>query len=472
MIRITCRKDLYTYNAYHLAKAFFPEEAAKVYTDASQEASVIFDFDGRLICIPGSDQKAEVDKSIYSELSALSGRSLPWGLLTGVRPVKPAMEKLKEGMSREEFIKWYGKEKLVSRQKAALAYDIANKERSILQNINPPGKWAATCSIYIGIPFCPSICSYCSFSLGTISRYAGKADEYISALCREIEGVSELCKGKSVTGIYIGGGTPTSLSAARLERLMSCINENFNVSELKEFCVEAGRPDTITKEKLSVLKEYGAGRICVNPQTMQQKTLERIGRGHSAGQVCEAFSMARQAGFDNINMDLIAGLPGEGTGDMTDTLKKVLSLSPESLTVHALSIKRRAKMESQSTPSDTVSEMIDLAYKAALSAGLSPYYLYRQKSIAGNFENMGYAKSGKEGLYNILTMEEVQTIFGLGAGAETKVVLDHARPNPSRGGKNAKILRCSNIKDIDGYINNTEEMLRRKAALIYPCENS
>ena len=462
MIKVTCSKDLYTYNAYHLAKAFFPDEAAKVFTDVSQDASVIFDIGGNVTAVPALNTKDEVDKSIYHALSSITGRTLPWGLLTGVRPVKPAMTKLKEGMSREEFISWYGENKLVSSEKAALAYDIAQKELCILDRINPAGSWSGTCSIYIGIPFCPSICSYCSFSLGTADRYADKLDAYAAALCREIEGTAKLCAGREIYSIYIGGGTPTSLSAPQLERLLICINRNFDISSLKEFCIEAGRPDSITEEKLEVMKRYGAGRICINPQTMQQATLEETGRLHSADDVYKAFYAAREAGFDNINMDLIAGLPGETAADMADTVKKVLDLCPESLTVHALSIKRRAQMESQSAPEGTVSEMIDTARKKARAAGMEPYYLYRQKSIAGNFENTGYAKPGKEGIYNILTMEEVQTIYGLGAGAETKFVLARAVPNPSRGGKSAKILRSANVKNVEEYIRNTDEMINRK----------
>lgn len=467
MITISCSKDLYTYNAYHLAKAFFPEQKAKVFTDPSKSGSVIFDINGKSIFIPEYSSKDEVDKNIYSALSTLTGKTLPWGLLTGVRPVKPAMAKLKQGMGKEEFVNWYGKEKLVSKEKAALAFDIAKAELNILNEIRgKEGGWEDTASIYIGIPFCPSICSYCSFSLGTVSRYADKTDDYIKALCREIEGVSKLCKGKSITSIYIGGGTPGVLSPAQLEELMQCIAENIDTGGLKEFCFEAGRPDTITKEKLDILKKYRVNRICVNPQTMQQKTLDKVGRKYETGKVYEAFDAARQAGFDNINMDLIAGLPGECRADMADTLEKVLALSPDSLTVHALSIKRRAAMESINVPADEVIKMTDLAYEKAKAAGMKAYYLYRQKNIAGNFENLGYAKPGKEGLYNILTMEEVQTIFGLGAGADTKVVLKEAVPNPARGGKAARILRCSNIKDVDGYINNIEEMMERKELLL------
>ena len=576
MIEISCKKDLYTYNAYHLARAFFPEEEARVLTKPSQKEAVVFDFEPRTACggvgtqkntcsgedpdragrmdisgnieenrakdrvpagrmqriaIAESDSKDAVDKEVYSALSKVAGRTLPWGLLTGVRPTKPAMKKLKEGMGREEFIAWYGREKLVSAEKAGKAYDIAQKELCILDKIaaqtvqndrrrpkagggqeekngrkakagdQPAGgascaaadvrkdtggtsctaadaaplcdgsrllshvPWTDTCSIYIGIPFCPSICSYCSFSLGTAAAYSKRLDAYTDALCREIRLTADIVRDKKISSIYIGGGTPTSLEIPQLERIFKCINECFDVGALAEFCVEAGRPDSITKEKLAAIKRSGAGRISINPQTMQEATLERIGRAHSTGDVYRAFEDARSFGFDNINMDLIAGLPGEGAAEMADTLEKILALDPESLTVHALSIKRRARMESQYTKGEEVHRMIDLAAQAAARAGLEPYYLYRQKSIAGNFENVGYAKPGKEGIYNILTMEEVQSIYGLGAGANTKVVLDHAVPNPARGGKAGNILRCSNVKDVEEYIKNVEEMVRRKERL-------
>lgn len=465
MIKITCSKDLYTYNAYHLTRAFFPETNASVTTDPAQKEAVIFDIDGRHAAVSGDDPGNPVDKGIYLTLSSITGKRLPWGMLTGVRPTKPAMNKLKEGFSRDDFIKWYGEEKFVSREKAGSAYDIAKTELEILEAAEPEGKWQDTCSIYAGIPFCPSICSYCSFSLGRISDHEDKVDAYVDALVRELAGTAEICRNKRISTVYIGGGTPTSLSPFQLERLLLAVNRFFPSAELSEFTVEAGRPDSITKEKLEVIKAGGVSRISINPQTMQQKTLDAVGREHSVREVYEAFDAAREAGFDNINMDLIAGLPGETAADMEDTLDKVLALQPESLTVHALAIKRRAAMESQYVPGEEIYRMIDAAAQAASDAGLHPYYLYRQKSIAGNFENVGYAKTGKEGLYNILAMEEVQSIFAVGAGTDTKVVLEQPVPNPSRRGKTGRILRCSNVKSINGYINDVEGMLERKKCI-------
>lgn len=515
MIEIKCKKELYNYNAYHLAKAFFPDEKVTLEKpDASMEEAVklvrVFKEDPEekvspaklqgktersgqtfeiteekdnleadlketkvskeetediVLSVPERESRNETDKALYAALSGLTGKTLPWGLLTGVRPTKPAMAKIKEGMDREEFVCWYAKEKLVSSQKAGEAYDVASRERNILKKINPSDEWEDTASVYIGIPFCPSICSYCSFSLGKIEDYKDKVDPYLEVLCREIKKTEELCRGKRIFCVYIGGGTPTSLNEKQLQRLLEAVNESFPPEKLLELCVEAGRPDTITPEKLKILKEHKVTRISINPQTMQQQTLERVGRLHKTEDVCLAFEEARKAGFSNINMDLIAGLPGEGPKEMEDTLKKVLALDPENLTVHALAIKRRAAMESQYTRAEDVHKMIEEAYEAAKAAGMDPYYLYRQKSIAGNFENVGYAKEGREGLYNILTMEEVQTIYGLGAGADTKVVLKEAVPNPERGGKPARILRCSNAKDVDEYIKREEEQAKRKEAL-------
>lgn len=466
MITITCGRNFYTYNAYHLAKAFFPGEDVRVCFDSQQTEAVILDIGGGRLRIPEAEDKAIVDRQIYTQFRQISGKDLPWGLLTGVRPTKPAMTKIREGMSRDEFIAWYNSEKLVSFEKAAIAYDIAETELDILNRVLPEESRHKSCSIYISIPFCTSICSYCSFSLGTVERYKDRTDAYINALCLEIKEAAALCRNKKITTVYIGGGTPTSLSAAQLGRVLDEVNKCFPADSLYEFTIEAGRPDSITAEKLKIMREHGVNRISINPQTMQQKTLDAVGRTHSVSDVRDAFDMARSAGFENINADLIAGLPGEDEADMEDTLNKILSLFPESLTVHALSIKRRAQMEHQYVQGEVVRRMTDMAGKAAASAGMRPYYLYRQKNIAGNFENIGYAGRGFEGIYNILTIEEIQSIIGIGAAAETKVVPEHAVPNPARGGKKGSILRCSNVKSVEGYIENVQEMISRKRELI------
>lgn len=466
MIAVTCKEEKYIYNAYHITKAFFPDEDVKSAVDPAQREAVKIAGDSFQTAVCEHAVKDETDREIYRRLSEITHRQLPWGILTGVRPVKPAAKKLQEGMSREDFIKWYGKEKLVSPPKAGMAYDIAGIQERILHEINPSGKWTDTCSIYIGIPFCTSICSYCSFSLGLISDYKDRVGSYLDALEKELDYIAGPCWERRVMSIYIGGGTPTSLNEGELARLMDIVGSRFDTRQIKEFCLEAGRPDTINPEKLKILKAAGVNRISINPQTMQQRTLDLIGRDHSISDVYRAFEQAREAGFHNINMDLIAGLEGENARDMADTLERIFTLDPESLTVHALALKRRARQERQTGSASEVEEMIEAAALKAQSQGLSPYYLYRQKSIAGNFENTGYAKPGKEGLYNVLTMEEVQSIFAAGAGTDTKIVLEKSIPNPQRGGKAGNILRCSNAKDVEEYINRIDEMIQRKTELL------
>src|SRR5699024_6045608 len=290
--------------------------------------------------------------------------------------------------------------------------------------------------------------------------------DYLDALCRELGLIAECSAEKHLNCIYIGGGTPTSLSARELERLLSFVDEHFDRSRLLEYTVEAGRPDSITREKLEVMKKHGVTRISVNPQTMQQKTLDLIGRKHTVEEIEEVFCLAREIEFDNINMDLIAGLPGEGPAEMQDTLEKVGRLSPDSLTVHSLAIKRAARMgqeEQKARMGTDIGEMIRMAEEAAGRMGLTPYYLYRQKNIAGNFENVGYAKVDKAGIYNILIMEEKQSILAAGAGASSKIVLKEPCPMPgSRKMKLTKLIRIENVKSIDAYIERIDEIIQRK----------
>ena len=500
MISVTCRDSRILYNAYHLVKAFFPEEEASGRIDEGQMSRICVNRENAIT--------AEDIRELYTILKDMTGRDLPWGMLTGVRPVKlasawleeqraacPASDSRSEYLSpdqeKEAFVKWFYEDRFVSRQKAELAYNVALKEREILQHILPssgavlPGRsdpadkgyQAAgpaldeSFSLYISVPFCPSVCSYCSFSSGSISAYEDRVDSYIDALSAEMEEkAARFFSGSSgniyPTTVYIGGGTPTSLSPGRLEKLMERADAAFGIKEglsngsIREYTVEAGRPDSITEEKLEVIKRFGATRISVNPQSMQQKTLDMIGRKHTVEQVEEAFCLARRMGFDNINMDLIAGLPGETNRDVRDTLDKIKALDPDSLTVHSLAVKRasaigialRTGRETNTGGVPDISDMIEDARIAAAAMGMEPYYLYRQKSIAGNFENTGYAKPGKEGLYNILIMEEVQSIIACGAGASAKMVTVNPVPNPERGGKDTLIVRTENVKNIDEYI--------------------
>ena len=458
MIEVICGKEAYIYNAYHMVKAFYPaqEVASRVEGKASNYVTVK---------LPDGTVAADWIFTLYQALCERTGRELAWGMLMGVRPTKLAMAKLEEGACEDGFVSWFRESYLVSDEKARLAWKIARREKSLLDRIDREDGY----SLYIGIPFCPTVCTYCSFSSGALADWEGKVEGYLDALCRELRAVARMSAKKRLHTVYIGGGTPTTLHAVQMDRLLTCIDENFDRRYVVEYTVEAGRPDSITKEKLEVMRRHNVTRISVNPQSMQKKTLEAIGRKHTVEDVYEAYRLARAVGFDNINMDLIAGLPGEALADMEDTLAQIKALSPDSLTVHSLAIKRAAKMgqEKYGGACADIGGMIRAAFKAAEEMGMEPYYLYRQKNIAGNFENVGYAKVDKAGIYNILIMEEKQSIIAAGAGASTKIVLKDPVASPSNPNKKTTLMRLENVKAIDAYIARVDEMIERKGEWLW-----
>lgn len=409
---------------------------------------------------------------VYGLLEELTGRSLPWGNLTGIRPVKLASAFLKEEESRfpddlkkavEETAADMQKTYFVSRGKAELAAQIADREQRILDRVRPQKGF----SLYIGIPFCPSICLYCSFSSGTLHVWEKETDRYVDTLIHEIEACGQKAPvpcfpGRKLQTVYIGGGTPTTLTAPQMDRLLCALEENFDMEGVLEFTVEAGRPDTITGEKLEVLKKHKVSRISINPQTMNQKTLDLIGRKHTAEDTVRAFRLARSMGFDNINMDLIVGLPGEGLAEVDYTMRELEELDPDDITVHALALKRAARLALHMDEYESISfkasdQIMDRTRKTTRKLGMTPYYLYRQKNMAGNFENVGCARPGKAGIYNILIMEEVQSILAIGASGSTKVILPHGR-----------IERIENVKDVRSYLDRIDEMIARKEILRNP----
>lgn len=477
MIQIQCKETLYTYNLYHITKAFFPNAEIKQCVDAEQEPLVRIELDdGSCFLLDAKEfeenQKKEdaqekkkiVTKMVYRFLSEKTGQEMAWGMLTGVRPTKLAMHQMENGMNEAQAKAFLQKVYCVSEKKAGLAVDIACREKALLSKLD----YLNGFSLYVGIPFCPSICSYCSFSSSPIDVWSPRMDDYLKALCIELHHIAKETEGKTLNTIYIGGGTPTTLTAKQLEKLLNVVDELFlneeRGAELLEYTVEAGRPDSITKEKLEVICSHPVTRISVNPQTMQQKTLDLVGRKHTVQAVKDIFHLARELGFDNINMDLIAGLPGENAEDMRDTLRQIEELSPDSLTVHSLAIKRAARMAQEQPVRDLhteITEMVEDAAKTAEKLGLVPYYLYRQKNIAGNFENVGYAKADKAGIYNILIMEEKQTIYAAGAGATTKIVLPEKIK--TENGKETNLIRIENVKNIEEYIARIDEMIKRKS---------
>ncbi|MCI9531157.1 MAG: coproporphyrinogen dehydrogenase HemZ [Lachnospiraceae bacterium] len=406
------------------------------------------------------EAKNILKRCLYRLLSEYTGQTLPWGTLTGIRPTKIAMSMLENGAGEGEVEEFMAGTYLASQQKIALSIEIAKREMRLLE----PVGYQEGYSLYIGIPFCPSICSYCSFSSSPIKEWEGKVDGYLAALAKEMAFTADACAHKKLNSVYIGGGTPTTLSPQQMDFLLTEVENRFNLSDLVEYTVEAGRPDSIARDKLKVLRSHGISRISINPQTMKQETLDLIGRCHTVAQTVESFWLAREMGFDNINMDLIVGLPGETIEDVGHTMEQVAGLGPESLTVHSLAVKRAARLrmspeEYQGMEMENTWGIIGLTAKYAREMGLLPYYLYRQKNMAGNFENVGYAAPGKAGLYNILMMEEKQSILALGAGAVTKYVFE-----PDKETGNVRVERTENVKNITQYMERIDEMIGRKRA--------
>lgn len=478
MINIYTNKENYQYDLHAMFKAFYPEQEVRVYggsapdgqeSDGSQVSihfyesriEALFDIDRkkRYTNIYRNDITVTKEKyklSVYEDLCDYTGKTLPWGNLTGIRPTKLSMGMLSEGMQDEGIIARMKETHAVSDEKAQLSLDIARREKQILDSIHYEDGY----SIYIGIPFCPTTCLYCSFTSYPIAVWRKRIQEYLQALFKEIDFVAETCGHKILDAVYIGGGTPTTLSAEELDELLQRVRDRFDFRQVKEFTVEAGRADSITEEKLAVLKKHGVTRISVNPQTMKDETLKYIGRQHTVAQVKDAFHMARETGFDNINMDIILGLPGELESDVQNTIDEIAKLDPDSLTVHSLAIKRASKLsqwieENGIATLRNTDDTMEIARKGAYALGMKPYYLYRQKNMSGNFENVGYAREGKYGIYNILIMEEVQTIVALGAGSISKRVYPDGR-----------IERCENVKDVALYIEKINEMIDRKRKLL------
>ena len=434
-------------------KGSFPEKEAKI-TDKDE----VYSYSGI-----EHIEKNQLKKTIYEELSGETGKKLPWGNLTGIRPTRIAMSFMEEGKNDAEVESLMKNTYFVSDEKTKLCLEIAHREKEVLKGIDYENGY----SLYIGIPFCPTTCLYCSFTSYPIVSYKNMVDDYLSCLEKEIDYVAENFATKTLDTIYIGGGTPTTLEPHQLERLIGYLNK-LDMSKVKEFTVESGRPDSITREKLRAMKKMGVDRISVNPQTMNDETLKLIGRRHTVAQLVDAFNMAREEGFDNINMDIILGLPGETALEVSHTIEEIKKLSPDDLTVHSLAIKRGSKLYEVLHEKEikgelkvpilqsinNTEEMMEIAAKGARDMGLTPYYLYRQKNISGNFENTGYAREGKAGIYNILINEEVQSIVALGAGTVTKRVYGGGR-----------IERCDNVKDVPLYMENLQEMIDRKRKL-------
>lgn len=381
----------------------------------------------------------------------------PWGSLTGIRPVKIASNMLNAGLSDDDVIKHFINEYNTFDDRAKLALNLAKVEVDALKNMYSKGV-----SIYVGIPFCPTRCLYCSFITNSLKASGKYMNDYIKYLIKEIEYTADILKEKGavVETVYIGGGTPTTLSHNQLDELFSALSSRFDLSNIKEWTVEAGRPDTITEDKLKVIKNYNIDRISINPQTMNLKTLQTIGRNHTPEDIIFAYELARKCGIKIINMDVIAGLPGETVDDFMYTLDEVEKLSPENTTVHTMSVKRSSRLkenidEFTLSASDAVSQMVEYSKEFMSKNNKHPYYLYRQKNMLGNLENIGYSKENYDSLYNIYIMQELQSIISMGCGGSTKTI------DKSTG----RIERVFNVKEPKDYIERFDEMLKRKDGL-------
>lgn len=470
MISLLLEDMTFEQDIRELLMAFYPEEKY-IYTDEDVFLSLLLSKDNTdyHIKIKSEDNvlefssplrdtkfdtKNDLKRNIYIYLLKLGNKELPWGTLTGIRPTKIVMEMLENDMSLEDIKKHLKDVYLVSDKRIKLCTDTAKNEFNILKKIDYKNGY----SLYIGIPFCPTRCLYCSFTSYSIAQWKKDTDTYVEALCKELLAVSKMYEGKKLQTIYMGGGTPTSLEGYQLSKILNVVKKNFDLSNLLELTVEAGRPDSITREKLEALKDVGVDRISINPQTMQQKTLDLIGRHHSIEDIYESYKLARDVGFENINMDFIIGLNGETLEDVIDSFTKVKSFAPESVTIHSLALKRAARLNTENKreimDNDLILSMINTATDTCADLGLEPYYLYRQKNMAGNLENIGFSKPGKECLYNILIMEEKQTIIACGAGTSSKIVFGDGR-----------IERIENVKDPKLYIERLDEMIMRKESM-------
>lgn len=418
----------------------------------------------RSAILPNTDELANkrvlteiVKLSIYDVILLFLDKVPEWGSLTGVRPAKLARGMMDRGLTRPQAAVQFREKFGVSAERTALTMRAAAHAQSAI-DILPEN----SVSLYIGIPFCPSRCAYCSFVSQSIEKSAGLIPSYVDAICEEIKRTGEIVAktNRVLSTVYMGGGTPTTLSPEQLEKIMTCVKNSFDMSNLIEYTVEAGRPDTITSEKMHAIKLGGADRVSINPQTMNDDVLKNIGRHHNSKQVIDAYEIARKTGFSVINMDTIAGLSGDTPESFENTINTLINLNPENITVHTLAIKRGADLydkEANANQHSSVKKMLDTASNLLSGAGYGPYYLYRQKFTAGGFENVGWCKPNTESIYNIAMMEEIQSILSVGAGAVSKLV----------DLKTGKITRFVNPKYPKEYMESGERIILGKQKLFH-----
>ncbi len=469
----------YQYELEKLTRVFFPNEKIHVVFEKSgytagepllrteicgDQAYILCRFDDTVVEKRATlenirDCELRIASMLFSALTEITGYRPKWGLLTGIRPSKLLLT-LQEEMGKENASAYFRNQFFVSEEKTRLTESVASREEAVIASSRPD-----SCSLYVSIPFCPTRCSYCSFVSHAMTAETAKklVPDYVRLLTKEIEATGAYAKalGLRLESVYFGGGTPTTLSAEDLHTLLSAVEASFDLSDVREYTVEAGRPDTVTREKLDALKNGGVTRVSINPQTFNDAVLREIGRCHTSARTQAAFYEARAAGFGNINMDFIAGLPTDTTESFSSSIDQAVALAPENITVHTLSLKRASNLGTQNTQVEraagkSADEMLGYAYRTLTQSGYQPYYMYRQSKTLGNLENTGYAKTGFECIYNIFMMEECHTVFAVGAGAVTKLKAPHGK----------EIERIFNYKYPYEYISGFEEILKRKQAIL------
>ncbi len=461
----------YAFEAKNICTLFFPYE--KIKDDGNEDITVSVEISADELIVFAKDCEKQINKSkrvlqnedmayavsvlLYDALSELTGIKLPWGILYGVRPAKLMhryANKFGEDKAKEYFVNHY----LTTPEKAELASEVMKHENRII-SLSQDNSY----SLYVSIPFCPTRCSYCSFVSHSIERTKKLVEPYVDLLCKELEKTAKVASrlGLRLETIYFGGGTPTSLSASQLDRLLSTIENSFDLTHLREYTVEAGRPDTVDEEKLLTLKAHNVGRISINPQSFNDDVLAAIGRQHTSKQTLDAFSLARKCGFDNINTDLIAGLPKDNFASFKNSVDTAIKLGATSVTIHTLALKSASYIvtgENKTIPPDrkTAADMVAYSNSALSKAGYYPYYMYRQSKSVGNLENVGWCREGYDCLYNVFMMDETHSVFACGAGAVTRL------KNP----KTNHIDRIYNYKYPYEYIDNFNTILDRKEEIV------
>ena len=468
------KNNKFWFELENLTRLFFPNEKINVYkefekietpyiySEFSDEISVKVEINSfteeHTAKIVGNDVEDELStvQLLYKILCNYSGITQPWGLLTGVRPVK-LLRRVGEEIGEENAQKRFLNDYFVSKEKLSLARETEINEKKIL-NLSKPESF----SLYVGIPFCPSRCSYCSFVMASIERAEKLMEPYVDLLCEEIKATAEIANNLNLRleTVYFGGGTPTTLNAKQLDKVLGTVNKSFNMSTCREFTVEAGRPDTIDRERLIALKENKVDRISINPQTTNDNILKVIGRKHTAQQFFEAFELARKCGFDNINTDLIAGLPTDTYESFKNSLDSIIKLSPECITVHTLCMKRASTLTTQGVTLNTddatqARKMLEYTQNSLTSLDYIPYYLYRQSRMVGNLENVGWSKRGFESLYNVYVMDETHTILACGSGGVSKL----------KNSEKDYLERIFNFKYPYEYIDRFDEIIERKSII-------